>query len=184
MNSMRAIGSMPRVRRTLIAAILMAAACASLRAQTASSTAGGGVPQAPIEMMSTQDMVRQLNPSGTRSLRNLAPRLDLSIQFDFDSAQIRPQSHELLLNLARALQNDALKDLRVRVEGHTDSTGSQAHNIALSRRRAQSVAEYLSQAGVESQRLEAVGMGYSDLLLPHDPKSAANRRARVVPIRP
>src|SRR5690606_41091400 len=49
--------------------------------------------------------------------------------------------------------------LPIIVAGHTDSTGSDQHNLQLSQRRAQSVASYLTSQGINSQRLITVGAG-------------------------
>ena len=53
-------------------------------------------------------------------------------------------------------------DVRVSVEGHTDSRGSDTYNQALSERRAEAVAGYLIGQGVDAGRLDTVGMGESD----------------------
>lgn len=168
-----------KLRRMAALSLVMASAVS-----WAQSDGPAAKPAAPIERMTAQEMVERLSVPNTRSLRNLAPRLDLSVQFDFDSAKLRPASHELLNNLVRALQSDALKELRVRVEGHTDGVGALAYNEALSQRRAESVVGYLIEAGVDRQRLEAQGLGSSQPLYPEDPRAPGNRRVRVTPVRP
>jgi outer membrane protein OmpA-like peptidoglycan-associated protein len=84
--------------------------------------------------------------------------IDTRIEFDFDSARIRPKSFSILNQVALTLKaNPQLT--RVRVEGHTDERGTEEYNRDLSQRRANSVMRYLIRRGVESKRLEAVGYG-------------------------
>ncbi len=49
----------------------------------------------------------------------------------------------------------------VKISGHTDNTGSESHNLALSKRRAEAVAEYLANNGVDENRIETLGFGSS-----------------------
>jgi outer membrane protein OmpA-like peptidoglycan-associated protein len=99
------------------------------------------------------------------------------IEFDFDSARIRPESFSILNQVALTLlQNPQLT--RVRVEGHTDERGSSSYNRDLSQRRAESVMKYLIRKRVEAKRLEAVGYGEDRPLLPGTGEAvwAKNRR--------
>jgi outer membrane protein OmpA-like peptidoglycan-associated protein len=105
--------------------------------------------------------------------------IDLQIQYEFNSAVILEESHPLLNQVALALNSPRLKSVRFDVEGHTDGVGSKANNEILSMRRAQSVVVYLTSAGVAADRMHAVGKGFSELLYPFEPKSAANRRVRI-----
>jgi OmpA-OmpF porin, OOP family len=80
------------------------------------------------------------------------------ILFDTGSATIRPESTPTLKELARTLQQNG--DLRLRIEGHTDSVGSADANLRLSQQRAQAVVDYLTQReGIAANRLEAAGLG-------------------------
>ncbi len=84
--------------------------------------------------------------------------IDTRIQFDFDSARIKPESFSILDQVALTLKANAqLK--KIRVEGHTDERGSNAYNQDLSQRRAESVMRYLVAKGVSQARLEAIGYG-------------------------
>lgn len=78
--------------------------------------------------------------------------------FAFDSAKLNSQAQESLDNLAGFLHaND-----RVRIEGYTDNTGSQIYNQRLSERRAQSVADAMTQRGIERTRMTVTGYGEAD----------------------
>jgi OOP family OmpA-OmpF porin len=137
---------------------------------------------------SVDDMVRALKPPPVRSrglgrsLKVERAQIDLTVEFDFDSARLRPESQPLLERLASAMKSDGLRDLRFRIEGHTDAVGSAEYNMRLSNRRAQSVGDFLGFRGVDQARLESVGKGASEPIVSTDPLAAANRRVRIVTI--
>ncbi len=82
------------------------------------------------------------------------------IHFEFNRWNIRPISFPILDDVVEVLKrNPQIK--KVRIEGHTDWIGSDAYNIRLSDRRAESVRTYLIQKGVESDRLISEGFGES-----------------------
>lgn len=107
------------------------------------------------------------------------------ITFDTDSSSIQPHFRPTLDKVADVL--DRYNQTYVDVYGHTDSTGSDAYNQALSERRADAVASYLVSRGVESARLEAVGYGETQPIASNDTIEgrAQNRRVeiKVVPVR-
>jgi OOP family OmpA-OmpF porin len=69
-------------------------------------------------------------------------------------------------------------DVRVRVEGHTDSTGDAKYNLGLSYRRAESVKNYLVSKGIDANRLSVVGFGEDKPLVSNKTRAgrAVNRR--------
>ena len=108
------------------------------------------------------------------------PSLSLLIQFDFNSARVKPESQQALANLAAALKSEELKTFRFAVEGHTDAQGRADYNQKLSQQRADAVRDTLSSQGVGAARLSPVGKGSSELARPDEPYSAENRRVRIV----
>jgi hypothetical protein len=84
-------------------------------------------------------------------------------------------------NLGGAL-NEELKDQKLfRIQGHTDASGSRTYNAVLSDRRAEAVKDYLVQEmHVSPDRLEAVGKGSSQPVVPKNPYAAQNRRVVVI----
>jgi outer membrane protein OmpA-like peptidoglycan-associated protein len=97
--------------------------------------------------------------------------------FEVDRAELRVDSLGTLDALAEVLL--ARNDLaRIRIEGHTDATGTEEHNLELSQARAEAVMAYLVSQGVGADRLEAKGMGESRLLQQGDSEevNATNRR--------
>jgi outer membrane protein OmpA-like peptidoglycan-associated protein len=79
------------------------------------------------------------------------------IAFDSDSAVLTADSNEQLDNIAIILRAYPRAD--VTIAGHTDSSGSEAKNLALSRARANAVAARLTTAGVSPERVHAAGYG-------------------------
>ena len=79
------------------------------------------------------------------------------IEYDFDSDRLRPASKQILDTLYKLLElND---NLMVEMNSHTDYKGSDAYNLDLSKRRAQSCVNYLVQKGINKDRLKAIGYG-------------------------
>ncbi|PWC58883.1 hypothetical protein TSH7_21955 [Azospirillum sp. TSH7] len=106
-------------------------------------------------------------------------RAAFRVEFDFNSARIRPESRAILDKVATVMA--AAGNTRFRIVGHTDAVGGDVANLALSKKRAAAVVEYLvSKHHIRRDRLEASGMGARELLLPDQPKAAANRRVEIV----
>jgi outer membrane protein OmpA-like peptidoglycan-associated protein len=97
------------------------------------------------------DMRHALNTLGTYDVYGLL--------FDFDSAQLRPETAQLVREIAAMLQQNP--NWTILVAGHTDSIGGAEHNMRLSRQRAESVSQALVSNGVAASRLQAVGHGMS-----------------------
>jgi len=87
-----------------------------------------------------------------------AVRVELDVKFDFDKAQVKPESYGDIKNLADFLTQ--YPQTTTVVEGHTDSVGCDAYNQTLSERRANAVRDVLvNQYGVGGERVNAVGYG-------------------------
>lgn len=106
--------------------------------------------------------------------------VNLKIEFDVNAHAIRPESYALLAELARALQGEALKDRAMVIRGHTDSDGKDAHNLALSLRRAEAVRDHLTAGfGIAGHRLRVEGWGEAHPLAPNDSAAHKQRNRRV-----
>ncbi len=106
-------------------------------------------------------------------------KVSMSIQFELNSDRVLRPSADSLSNLATALNSEALKGKRFEVIGHTDISGSPAYNYRLSERRARSVAEFLSNVGVEPARAKTAGRGPSEPLESIPPTAAQQRRVEI-----
>jgi outer membrane protein OmpA-like peptidoglycan-associated protein len=102
------------------------------------------------------------------------------VQFATGAATLNAGAREGLARFAGIV--NVYPDLKFRVEGHTDSTGSQATNRELSLRRATTVRDYLVSQGVESTSIAVVGLGPDQPIASNDTSDgrARNRRVEIV----
>ncbi len=110
-------------------------------------------------------------------VEELLQTLDLSgITFLFGSNEITPEGKLILDEVANVLINRPEFD--VVIEGHTDSVGNDELNLELSQQRAQSVLNYLSNTGIQTKHLSAIGFGESQPIADNNTKEgrALNRR--------
>ena len=109
------------------------------------------------------------------------PKIDLEIQFDYNSADISKGSTTAVQELGKALSSPDLKGSTFVVAGHTDAIGGEVYNQELSERRADTIKKYLTEKyGIAGSDLVTVGYGESkpkDANVPMDP---TNRRVQVV----
>lgn len=104
------------------------------------------------------------------------------ILFGVDSDQLRPESTPTLETIGRMLVEHP--ELRLRIEGHTDNTGDDDHNLDLSKRRAQSARQFLvGTYGIEGSRLEAEGFGESKPVDSNDTPEGRQNNRRVELVR-
>jgi outer membrane protein OmpA-like peptidoglycan-associated protein len=109
------------------------------------------------------------------------PSVTLTIPFEFGSAQLKPEAIGQLRNLGVALNGELKDEAKLLIEGHTDRTGTRAYNEALSKRRADTVKDYLvKEMGVSADRLETAGRAFSNPANARNPYAAENRRVVVV----
>ena len=109
------------------------------------------------------------------------PKIDLEINFDYNSADISAKSLPSVQALGRALASSDLKGSTFVVAGHTDAAGGEGYNQDLSERRADAIKRYLvDKYGINGSDLVTVGYGKSQLKDPNQPMAEANRRVQVV----
>jgi OmpA-OmpF porin, OOP family len=101
------------------------------------------------------------------------------IEFELNKARIRqtPKTVKTLEALADVMKNHP-NVTKLRIEGHTDSVGSEKHNEKLSKARADAVAKWLAQHEIDAKRLVTVGYGSRKPIRPNDNEAnrAQNRR--------
>ena len=146
----------------------------------------------PAAAASEGKLVQKLRGRSTRSLsaterEEIAaivkdkPKIDLEINFDYNSADISAKSLPSVQALGRALTNNDLKGSTFVVAGHTDAAGSEGYNQDLSERRADSIKRYLvDKYGINGTDLVTVGYGESKLKDANQPMAEVNRRVQVV----
>jgi outer membrane protein OmpA-like peptidoglycan-associated protein len=119
-------------------------------------------------------------PLSFPQLANLA-QFVVEVEFDFNSAVIKPTSYRTVGAIADSLHNPILLGYGFLVIGHTDSVGGRQYNIGLSQRRAEAIRNALIDPfGVNPAVLEAVGLGEEQLRDPQHPTSGVNRRVQLI----
>ena len=130
--------------------------------------------------LDSETIVAYFSSPITRNLRR--PSLDIYINFEFDSADIKPESIPMVDTLSDALRDEALESTHFVLGGHADDVGDDAYNLELSRRRAESVRDHLTANGVEPDRFRVEAYGESRPLQPgvDDEARALNRRVELI----
>lgn len=108
---------------------------------------------------------------------SLMVNIPSNVTFDTDSATIKPSFRSVLDGVAQTISQEPR--INARVVGHTDSTGNPDHNMALSQRRAQSVATYLADRGVANTRLTAEGRGQTQPVASNASEEGRTQNRRV-----
>jgi outer membrane protein OmpA-like peptidoglycan-associated protein len=120
----------------------------------------------------------------TNTGEELLVNLPSEVTFDFDSAAIKPQFVRPLAEMTGTLNR--YPESLIDIIGHTDSVGTEAYNQALSQRRADSVANFMTNRGVVRERIVAYGQGELYPIASNETEAgrAQNRRVeiRITPI--
>jgi outer membrane protein OmpA-like peptidoglycan-associated protein len=157
---------------------------ASREADLAEGRAGQAVPPqpaAPSEGAAEKQGGAAVGPHQGHDSSGKLVVITASFLFKTNSAELLPSAKPKLDEIAEALQAQP-QSSHVKVEGHTDSTGSAHINDPLSQKRAQAVADYLESKGVASDRIMAQGVGKQDPVShAHDTEGRAlNRRVDIM----
>lgn len=128
------------------------------------------------------ELRRQLEGTGvsvTRRGDEIILNMPGNVTFDLDSASLRPQFFDVLESVVLVL--DEYGKTVLVIDGHTDSTGSRSYNMALSRRRAESVGDYLIAQGIQPVRLATYGYGPDHPVASNETNEGrqANRRVEL-----
>jgi len=106
-------------------------------------------------------------------------RVVIDVEFDYNSANSRPEHKEQLQQVADFMQQ--YPTTRVTFEGHTDSRGSDSYNLRLSEQRAATIAKLLTEAfNIDSARISAIGFGESKPIADNDSDVGRQKNRRVV----
>ena len=115
------------------------------------------------------------------SIASSKPKIDLEINFDFNSAVIGSKAMPQVTELGKALTSPDLKGRTFILAGFTDAKGSATYNQGLSERRADAVKQFLSEKyGIDPGNLVTAGYGHTQLKDPANPLAAENRRVQVI----
>jgi OmpA-OmpF porin, OOP family len=125
--------------------------------------------------------LRVLNTNPSDAAADAGPAVNVDIKFALNSATLSDDAKKTVRQMALAMNSAQLAPYHFLIEGHTDTTGSAAYNLVLSKKRADAVRQFLIDTyQVDGTRLEAVGRGQTKLADPDHPDSSINRRVEIV----
>ena len=152
---------------TLLAAVLLVAACAEQPANNGAATGAGGA----------QSQATAVQPGSAEDFKtNVGDR----VFFDFDKSEIKQEGRTVLQRQAEWLKK--YPNVTVTVEGHCDDRGTREYNLALGERRATAVKKMLVALGVPANRVSTISYGKERPAVVGDNEAAwaQNRRGVTV----
>jgi OmpA-OmpF porin, OOP family len=104
------------------------------------------------------------------------------VLFELNSAEVKSEAYPMLNDAAMIMKKNP--DLKVRIDGYTDSTGTEAYNLDLSERRAKAVKDFFVSRGIDPERLATKGFGIANPVASNKTKAgrAKNRRVELTPV--
>jgi outer membrane protein OmpA-like peptidoglycan-associated protein len=156
-----------------------AAQAEAARAQQAAALADQQRQQAETEKTQLRERLRQqLNMilETRETQRGLIVNIN-DVLFDFNQYTLKPGAREKLAKVSGILL--AYPGLKIQLEGHTDSVGSDDYNMKLSQQRADSVRSYLVSQGVTGDSVNATGFGKADPVATNDTAAGRQQNRRV-----
>jgi len=155
------------------ASLLFGTGCAKKKAvetQAAKPSTQGGISENEMAAKQRAEQEAMLKKAAMQRFINE------DVHFDFDDASIRPDAKEVLKDKIDYLK--ANPGTAVTIEGHCDERGTEAYNLALGERRAQSIKKYLVNAGIDKTRLATVSYGEEKPLDPGHTEAAWTKNRR------
>jgi outer membrane protein OmpA-like peptidoglycan-associated protein len=145
---------------------------AAQRAQAAAARATQEREEARKRMQEALGRIAETRDSARGLIVNLP-----DILFDTAQSTLRPQAREVISRIAGVLM--VQPGLNLKIEGHTDSQGSDEYNMTLSQQRAESVKQYLVQAGVKQEIIGTHGLGESTPVADNNTAEGRQKNRRV-----
>lgn len=104
---------------------------------------------------------------------------DSGLLFDFDSSALKEEARQNLREFASSMNE--FEETNILIVGHTDAKGADEYNVSLSERRAQSAADFMTQQGTSSARIQTSGQGESEPIATNETAEGRtlNRRVEV-----
>jgi len=148
-------------------------------ARVALSGSSGVEQESGIEIIGIEKTIERVlvNLKAEETDTEIKLMLDASVLFDYDQANIRPDAVASLLSVLTVIEE--YSSSKVRIEGHTDSTGEENYNLDLSEKRAQSVRDWLIERGCDSEKLIPIGFGESKPIASNDTEEGRQQNRRV-----
>jgi peptidoglycan-associated lipoprotein len=165
---------MEAAMKKLLLAVLMSIACATApKPQPEASTAPAKAEPAPAAKPEAQPEKVTVKDDVEALFKGLA------VHFEFDKADLTPESQKRLDVIAEKMR--ANPQVHIKVAGNADELGTEEYNLALGQKRADAVKTYLGRLGVEATRIDTVSFGEEKPLDPsHTPDAwSKNRRGDI-----
>lgn len=143
--------------------------CASLKKEDKNKLVGEEVSD-----ISSQDIDSDSKGSDSGTIDGLS-----TVYFEYDSSVLSSEAKDTLMENVNWIRNNT-EVISLELEGHCDTMGSEAYNIGLGRRRAESVRSFLVEQGIEASRLSIISYGEERPLSEID--HSKNRRVNFVPM--
>ncbi|WP_018688062.1 OmpA family protein [Ahrensia kielensis] len=172
-------------RRAALAALVGAASLVTSVAHAQSTPSAQSIERslsAPTKGLAPAKRVSPRIFKQRPELRRIAPSINIqSINFAFGSDRIPQDQYWKVERIAVAMNRILQRNPRevFLIEGHTDAVGSNTSNLALSERRARSLARQLTRFGVSPRAMETIGYGEEDLLVQTQREDWRNRRVAL-----
>jgi len=160
---------------TAAARCLLTLACAALLAACASAPPPPAA-ATPTRAERVQAALKAMNFEQTDDGWQLS--LPAPLVFPFDSDVVSDEARRNLMRIAAELRQLGIDQLKV--IGHTDNVGTRDYNLALSKRRAETVASVISEGGFPAERIEARGLGFGAPVADNATAEGRARNRRVV----
>ena len=124
-----------------------------------------------ITLLKSDQIQKELNDKG---------KAVLYINFDTDKATVKDDGKEAISEITKALTAD--KSLKIAINGYTDNTGDEKHNLDLSKQRAKTIKTELEKSGIDANRLQSEGFGQNSPIADNNTEEgkAQNRRVELV----
>ncbi|MFN8791728.1 MAG: peptidoglycan-associated lipoprotein Pal [Bdellovibrionales bacterium] len=146
------------------------------KSTTDSANAGGAGAMTETAPVDSTPMNFDAQGSDSGNIAGLA-----TVYFDFDKSNLSEESRNTLKSNAEWMKKN--KNVRVQIEGHTDSRGSIEYNLALGERRANAVVSYMKSLGIPANRMSVISYGEEKPIMSGENENAwaKNRRGNFVP---
>lgn len=133
-----------------------------------------------VETQPVEITAQALSANDLKAELDKSQKVNIQVNFATNKADILPESQAQIQQVIDLLK--AHPDLKLAVNGHTDNVGQAAHNLRLSKARADSVKQALVKAGISAQRLSAQGFGDTQPIADNQTAEAQaqNRRVELV----
>jgi outer membrane protein OmpA-like peptidoglycan-associated protein len=149
--------------------------------ETSAAMTAAALRQLAVRSLSDPTRSNRLNREPLFAQLGKLAQFTIAVQFDFNSARIRPDSFRAIGLMADALYHPYLQRYRFLIVGHTDAKGNREYNLKLSQQRADAIREaLLNPFGIAPARIEAVGLGEEQLLNRSNPEASENRRVQLI----